>query len=116
NNISTYSFRQDSGIGIMLIDNLVIGTSFDDVVGGNLPPTVSAIPDQSIPANGSTGPIPFAVGDDQTPADQLTPTGASDNQALVPEENIAFDGSGGNRTVTVTPAAGQQGQANITVS
>lgn len=116
NNISAFAFRQASGIGIMLIDNLVIGTSFTDVVGGNLPPTVSAIPDQSIPANGSIGPIPFAVGDDQTPADQLTPTGASDNQALVPEENITFDGSGGNRTVTITPAAGQQGQANITVS
>jgi len=114
--ISTFAFRQNTGIGIMLIDNLVIGTSFDDVVGGNLPPTISAIPDQSIPANANTGPIPFAVGDDQTPADQLTPTGASDNQALVPEENITFDGSGGNRTLTITPAAGQQGQANITVS
>lgn len=114
--ISTFAFRQTGGIGIMLIDNLVIGTSFADVVGGNLPPTVSAIPDQSIPANGSTGPIPFAVGDDQTPADELTPTGASDNPALVPEENITFAGSGGSRTVTVTPAAGQQGQVNITVS
>ncbi len=114
--IGAFSFRQNSGIGIMLIDNLIIGTSFDDVVGGNLPPTVSAIPDQSIPANGSTGPIPFAVGDDQTPADDLTPTGSSDNLALVPDENITFGGSGGNRTVTVTPVAGQQGQANITVS
>jgi hypothetical protein len=114
--ISAFSFRQNTGIGIMLIDNLIIGTSFDDVVGGNLPPTISAIPDQSIPANANTGPIPFAVGDDQTPADQLTPTGASDNPALVPEANITFAGSGGNRTVTITPAAGQQGQANITVS
>lgn len=114
--INTFAFRQAGGIGIMLIDNLIIGTSFDDVVGGNLPPTISAIADQSIPANGSVGPIPFAVGDDQTPADDLTPTGSSDNLALVPEENITFDGSGGNRTVTITPAAGQQGQANITVS
>jgi hypothetical protein len=114
--ISTFAFRQTGGIGIMLIDNLVIGTTFADVVGGNLPPTISAIANQSIPANGSTGPIPFAVGDDQTPADQLTPTGASDNPALVPDENITFAGSGGNRTVTVTPVAGQQGQANITVS
>lgn len=114
--ISTFAFRQAGGIGIMLIDNLIIGTSFDDVVGGNLPPTVSAIPDQSIPANGSTGPIPFAVGDDQTPADELTPTGSSDNPALVPDENITFDGSGGSRTVTITPVAGQQGQANLTVS
>jgi hypothetical protein len=116
NNTSAFAFRQAGGIGIMLIDNLVIGTSFADVVGGNLPPTVSAIANQSIPANGSTGPIPFAVGDDQTPADELTPSAASDNLALVPVENITFAGSGGSRTVTVTPAAGQQGQATITVS
>lgn len=114
--ISAFSFRQSGGIGIMLIDNLVIGTSFADVAGGNLPPIISAITSQSIPANGTTGPIQFAVGDDQTPANDLTPTGSSDNQTLVPDGNITFGGSGGNRTVTVTPAAGQQGQANITVS
>lgn len=115
-NISAFSFRQNTGIGIMLIDNLIIGTSFADVIGGNQPPTVSAIAAQSIPANADTGPIPFAVGDDQTPADQLMPTGISDNQTLVPDGNIVFGGSGGNRTVTITPAAGQQGQANITIS
>jgi len=114
--VSTFAFRQNTGIGIMLIDHLIIGTSFADVAGGNLPPTVSAIVSQSIPADASTGPIAFAVGDDQTPAEQLTPAGSSDNQLLVPDGNIVFGGSGGNRTVTVTPAAGQQGQANITIS
>lgn len=115
-NISTFAFRQAGGIGIMLIDNLLIGTSFADVTGGNLPPTISAIAPQSIPANSNTGPLPFAVGDDQTPAAQLMPTGTSNNQTLVPDGNIVFGGSGGSRTVTVTPAAGQQGQATITLT
>ncbi len=115
-NIVAFAIRQDAGMGSVLVDNLVIGTSFADVVGGNLPPTVSAIADQSIPANASTGPIPFAVGDDQTPAGDLVPTGSSDNQALVPDGNIIFGGAASARTVTVNPVSGQQGQANITVS
>jgi hypothetical protein len=35
---------------------------------------------------------------------------------LVPNANIVFGGSGANRTVTVTPAAGQSGIATITVT
>ena len=115
-NISAFAFRQANGIGIMLIDNLIIGTAFTDVVGGNLPPTISPIATQSIPRNGNTGPLGFAVGDDHTPAGNLTLSGSSDNQSLVPDGNITFGGSGGSRSVIVTPVAGQQGQANITLT
>jgi len=41
---------------------------------------------------------------------------ASSNPGLVPLGNIVFGGSGANRTVTVTPAAGQTGSATITVT
>src|SRR5262249_51225661 len=41
---------------------------------------------------------------------------ASSNAGLVPIGNIVFGGSGANRTVTVTPAAGQTGSATITVT
>src|SRR5205807_3691744 len=34
----------------------------------------------------------------------------------IPNANIVFGGSGGNRTVTLTPAAGKSGTANITIS
>ncbi|MBI1177908.1 hypothetical protein GC207_10780 [bacterium] len=113
--ISTFAFRQASGIGIMLIDDLIVGTAFADVVGGDLPPTISAIAGQSIPANTNTGALSFAVGDDKTLPADLVVTGSSDNQTLVPDANIVFGGSGATRTVTVTPAADQQGQANISV-
>jgi subtilisin-like proprotein convertase family protein len=40
----------------------------------------------------------------------------SSNPTLVPTSNIVFGGSGSNRTVTVTPVAGQAGSATITLS
>lgn len=113
--ISTFAFRQTGGIGVMLIDDLIVGTAFADVVGGDLPPTISAIASQSIPANANTGALSFAVGDDKTLPADLVVTGSSDNQTLVPDANIVFGGSGASRTVTVTPAADQQGQVNISV-
>ncbi len=114
--ITTFAFRQADNIGMSKIDDLLVGTTFNDVVYADLPPTISAINNQSIPADGSTGPVAIVVGDDSTPLAELIVTGASDNQALVPDGNIVFDGTDGNRNVTVTPVAGQQGAATITVT
>src|SRR5262249_4025080 len=61
-----------------------------------------------------TGPIAFTVGDAEEAAANLQLSAASSNQGLVPNGNIVFGGSGANRTVTVTPAAGQTGSATIT--
>jgi hypothetical protein len=113
-------FRQtgsNPGIGVLTVDDLLVGTTFGDVsvIGG--PPSISAIDNQSIPANSSTGPLAFTVSDVETPAESLVVTGTSDNPTLVPNNpaNITFGGSGNNRTVTITPAAGQQGIANISI-
>jgi hypothetical protein len=86
------------------------------VVPVNDVPTISNIADRSIAQNGTTGPIAFTIGDAETPAASLTLAGGSSNQALVPDANIVFGGSGANRTVAVTPAAGQSGSATITVT
>jgi len=56
------------------------------------------------------------VSDAETPAGSLTLSANSDNLAVVPLSGIAFGGSGGNRTVTVTPAVGQAGVVNITIT
>jgi hypothetical protein len=79
-------------------------------------PTISDVPDQSVAAGVSTGPLAFLIGDSQTPASSLTLTKRSGNPTLVPEQNIVIGGSGANRTVTVTPLAGQTGSATITVA
>jgi hypothetical protein len=111
------STASGNGMGVLTIDDLLVGTAFSDVqtVGG--PPSISGLVSVSIPANSNTGPMPFLISDVETPAGSLTVTASSDNTTLVPNApaNLTFGGSGGNRTLTVTPAVGQQGTANIQV-
>ncbi len=82
----------------------------------NLPPVLSDLGNQSVLQDRSTVALPFTVGDLETPASSLQLLGNSSNPGLVPSGNIVFDGSGSNRTVTVTPALGQVGSATITVT
>lgn len=81
----------------------------------NDPPTVAAIGDQ---ATVGTTPcsLPIFIADiDDAPA-SLTLSGVSSNPLLVPDANLVFSGAGTNRTLTLTPAAGQVGTARITVT
>src|SRR5205823_6433250 len=84
--------------------------------GGATAPALSPIADQTVNQNTATLAIPFTVGDPNTPPDSLTVTTSSSNLTLVPSANIILGGSGANRTVTVTPAAGQIGMAQITLT
>lgn len=116
-NVVYYSFRQATGIGTMFVDNLRVGTSFSDVAGADTAPAISTIPAQSIPRDGSTGVLPFTVGDAESNPSSLTVAKASTNTTLIPLSGIVInDGDGTNRTVTVTPAAGQQGRSLITLT
>ncbi len=81
----------------------------------NTPPTISDIADRSVPRNATTSPIAFTVSDAETLDRYLDVTATSSNQSLVPDANIMIGGSGGNRTVTITPASSQTGSARITV-
>jgi hypothetical protein len=82
----------------------------------NNPPTISNITDQTIFQDTNTGALAFTVGDDLTAVGALTLSAASTDETLVPLANIVFGGSGANRTVTATPAAGLTGSATITVT
>jgi hypothetical protein len=85
-------------------------TTFDvSVTAADDAPTISAIADQVIYEDGSTGPLDFSVGDLDTPVENLTVTAASSDPALIPDANIVLGGSGADRTVTVTPAANVTG-------
>ncbi len=86
------------------------------VAAANTAPTISALPDRTISKNSATEPISFTLGDAESPVSGLTVTGNSSNLLLVPNENIVFGGSAADRTVTVTPAAGQYGSAEITLT
>jgi hypothetical protein len=122
--ISKFALRQavssGDGMGTLVLDDLKVGTAFSDVVEGldptKNPPSISRVPDQDIAANTATTPISLTVGDNETPAASLTLSGSSSNPAVVPDAGITFGGSDSNRTVTITPAAFQQGSALVTVA
>ncbi|PEN11185.1 hypothetical protein CRI94_16485 [Longibacter salinarum] len=82
----------------------------------NEPPTIGTIAHQTITEDGTLGPLNFTVGDSQTAASDLVVTASSDNQDLVPDANITLAGTGADRTVEITPAAGKSGTATITLT
>ena len=81
----------------------------------NTAPTISGIGNQIVISGSLTGPLPFTVGDSQTAASSLTVSASSSNLSLVPNANVVLGGSGGARTVTITPVSGQTGIATITL-
>jgi subtilisin-like proprotein convertase family protein len=82
----------------------------------NTAPTITSIGNQTIDEDTATAAIAFTVADAETAAGSLTVSGASSNQALVPDTNIVFGGGSSNRTVIVTPTANQNGTTLITVT
>ncbi len=92
----------------------VTGLAIDETA--NTAPTISDITNKTTAQNTSTGAIAFTVGDTETAAASLNVTRSSSNTTLVPNANIVLGGSGANRTVTITPAAGQSGTATITLT
>ena len=95
--------------------NNIISRSFTVTVNQvNTPPTISSITNRMVAMGTATPPIPFTIGDAETPAANLTLSGSSDNATLVLPADIVFGGSNSNRTVTITPEPAQTGVANIT--
>ncbi|HXJ56525.1 MAG TPA: LamG-like jellyroll fold domain-containing protein [Verrucomicrobiae bacterium] len=79
------------------------------------PPVITTIPSQVIAKGSSTAPLRFDVNDLETRPAFLQLAGTSSNTNLVPTANIVFGGVGIQRTVKVTPVAGQAGTTHITV-
>jgi Domain of unknown function (DUF4347)/Calx-beta domain/RTX calcium-binding nonapeptide repeat (4 copies) len=63
----------------------------------------------------STAAIPFTITDFENSTGPFTINPTSTNTTIIPNGNIAIGGTGANRTVTVTPAANQNGTATITL-
>lgn len=95
--------------------NLATGTVSVAVIAVNDLPVISPIPAQITSTNRTIGPISFTVSDVETPAADLAITAASSNPVLVPNGNIVLSGTGGLRSISLTPA-GQTGVCTITVT
>jgi hypothetical protein len=97
--------------GTMWLDMVTV--TGDDIDPGNQPPQISAIDDQTTLMGVATAALPFTISDAETPAGSLILSAHSSNPALV--NSFTFGGSGTDRTLVATPAAGQVGSAVITV-
>lgn len=82
----------------------------------NQPPETTSISDQIIRENGATPALVFFIADLESPFESLVVTGQSSNPALVPATSFSFSGLSFQRSVVVRPAAGQSGEAVITLS
>jgi len=89
--------------------------TFTVTVQSPQPPTISTIGNQhtgvGVPVS-----IGFTIGDKQTASSALLVVLTSDNQTLVPDANLVVSGTGSNRTLQITPLAGQAGVADITIT
>jgi hypothetical protein len=78
--------------------------------------TPSGLEDLTVFAGGTVQ-VPFSTGNlGATPNGSLQITATSSNQALMPNANLAISGSGTDRTLAITPTAGQNGTATITIA
>jgi hypothetical protein len=81
----------------------------------NTPPSISEIADLTLPEDGTTSALDFTVGDVETPAANLLVSASSSNPVLLPLAGIVVGGSGSSRSVVITPAAGLNGSALVTL-
>ncbi|MGH7261676.1 MAG: beta strand repeat-containing protein, partial [Nitrospiraceae bacterium] len=88
------------------------------VTAVNDAPTITALADQTIAEDGTTGALAFTVSDVETAAGSLTVTATSSNPALIPNGNLTLVNlGGGNWTIAATPALNQfGGPVTITVT
>ncbi len=110
----TIRVRTDDGHGGILVKAFTV--TVNDL---NEPPTLSAIPDQTvdfrIPEAADTPAAAFTISDPETPAEHLTLSAESSDPGLLPPETIGFIGSGMERGVTLSPPPGTSGTVTVTV-
>lgn len=80
----------------------------------NDPPTISAIAPQTLTEGTTSNPIPFTVGDLETNVNSLVVTADASNPDLI--DTLTVNGSGANRSLTISPAPHLNGQAMVTVT
>ncbi len=110
---SAFRLRQDDEIGWLAVDDLVVATSFEEALAGNESPAISGLIDRTIASGASTAPIPFVIGDAETPVEALMVFAQAADSNLV--QSISFDGVDSNRTVTVTAFPNRSGTTPVTV-
>jgi hypothetical protein len=81
----------------------------------NAAPTISTVADQSVNQDTIVGPLTFTISDAETAADALTVVVSASATQVIPADGLVLAGSGGTRTLTVTPFEAATGSTSISV-
>ncbi|MDQ3536112.1 MAG: T9SS type A sorting domain-containing protein, partial [Bacteroidota bacterium] len=106
---------EDNGVSNASDTNTFSQSFIVEVRQVNKAPAISEIGPQYVDINQTLGPLDFTLTDEDTELDDLELEGTSDNQDLIPDSNIVFGGSGGNRTLIITPKSEESGEALVTI-
>lgn len=79
-------------------------------------PTISPVQPVNLTQSTSSGPIGFTVNDQESLAETLRVTAASNNTTLLPATAMVLGGAGANRTITLNPVANRTGTAVVTLT
>ncbi|WP_138429678.1 putative Ig domain-containing protein [Fodinibius saliphilus] len=112
NTDNSYEVTAEANDGIVTVTQAITITVKDV----NESPAITAISDQTINEGSSTNALSFTISDVDNTFGELTITASSSNQTLLPDANITLGGSDGNRTVTLSPAAYQNGSTTVTLA
>jgi VCBS repeat-containing protein len=107
----SFSYKATDGI-----DDSNVATVSIAVAAVNDLPTVTVAAGGSCGSNDRSGTLNLTVADVDNAAGSLVLSASSNNTALIPNANIAFAGSGANRTVTATAVSGKAGTAGLTIT
>jgi hypothetical protein len=109
---TTYYFRIDASNQF----GMSYGANQTFTTASNTTPVISSIANVSTALNTPTPPIPFQVSETGVSPGSLVVAAYSANPTLVPPGDLVLGGSGGNCTLTITPATGQSGSTAITLT
>jgi hypothetical protein len=99
------------------VDSAYAGSAFaSEQMYQTNPPSLSSIPNLTLPPSQTTGPIPFEVADPQTPRELLQWNVISYNEALLPASNVVVSIVSTGAVLHLTPVRHQSGSAQIVLT
>ncbi len=105
-------------ITVNVSDGVTTGTATFVLTVTNIndAPTLSAISTQTINEDNVLQALPFVIDDSDTAIGDLVITVSSSNPSLIPTANVVLNGTGTNRTLSISPLANLSGVSQITIS
>ncbi|KPA10632.1 Na-Ca exchanger/integrin-beta4 domain protein, partial [Candidatus Magnetomorum sp. HK-1] len=103
-------------ITVCVTDSTGLSSTYDLPIIINSLPTISSIDDQSLLINSSLNSLSFTITDNDTSVGLLSISKQSSYTNLISVDSILIEGSGGPRSISITPTTDQSGTAMITIN